>query len=210
MKHKVLFIISLISIISLALSCVCFSYTKYQLDTSQDEYVSIKEKNKHIITDVDAEIVKLKEQNSNAAENYKRISSAKGVDQIAEDYYYSRYSFNGSPEANKQRIINEVRNISTMTFRDTLKLELSKSGGNGNVSEDFKHTCSVKSIFITDVYTKDNNNLGKNSKIYMLDVYAKLRINNSYEAISVLTFALNSEKWKIMDERIIATIFDNF
>ena len=210
MKHKVLFIISLISIISLALSCVCFSYTKYQLDTSQDEYVSIKEKNKHIITDVDAEIVNLKEQSSNAAENYKRISSAKGVNQIAEDYYYSRYSFNGSPVANKQRIINEVMDISTKTFRDALELELSKSGGNGNVSESFKHTCSVKSIFVTDIYTKDNNNLGKNSKIYMLYVYAKLRLNNSYEAISVLTFALNSEKWKIMDERIIATKFDNF
>lgn len=210
MKHKVLFIISLISVFSLAVSCVCFSYTKYQLDSAQDEYASIKEKNKHIITDVDAEIVKLKEQSSNAAENYKRIFSAKGVNQIADDYYYSRYSFNGSPEANKQRILNEVRNISTKTFHDALEIELSKSGGNGNVSENFKHTCSVKSIFITDVYTKDNNNLGKNSKIYILDVYAKLRLNDSYEAVSVLTFALNSEKWKIMDERIIATKFDNF
>ena len=188
---------------------MCFSYTKYQLDTAQDEYVSIKEKNKHIITNVDAEIVKLKEQSSNADENYKRLSSAKGVDQIAEDYYYSRYSFNGSPEANKQRIINEVRNISTKTFRDALKLELSRSGGNGNVSESFKHTCSVKSIFVTDIYTKDNNNLGKKSKIYMLDIYAKLRLNDSYEAVSVLTFTLYSEKWKVMDERIIATKFEN-
>lgn len=210
MKHKVLLIISLIFVFSLAVSCICFSFTKSQLETVQDEYVSVKEKGSNTVMDANAEINKLKKQLEGAKENNRRLASAQDVNQIAEEYYFSRYSFNGSPKDNKQRIINEIRNISAKAFRCALEIELSKSSGNGNVSEDFKHSCSVKSLFVTDIYTKRNNNLGKNAKIYMLNVYALLRLNDNYDAVSVLTLTLSGEKWKISDERIVATEFDDF
>jgi hypothetical protein len=210
MKHKVLLIISLIFVFSLAVSCICFSFTKSQLDTVQDEYISVKEKGSNTVMDADAEINKLKKQLEGAKENNRRLASAQDVNQIVEEYYFSRYSFNGSPKDNKQRIINGIRSISTKSFRSDLEIELSKSSGNGNVSEDFKHSCSVKSLFVTDIYTKRNNNLGKKAKIYMLNVYALLRLNDNYDAVSVLTLTLSGEKWKISDERIVATEFDDF
>lgn len=210
MKHKVLLIISLIFVFSLAVSCICFSFTKSQLETVQGKYVSVKEKSNNTIVDADAEINKLKKQLEGAKENNRRLASAQDVNQIAEEYYFSRYSFNRSPKDNKQRIINGIRSVSTKSFRSALEIELSKSSGNGNVSEDFKHSCSVKSLFVTDIYTKRNNNLGKNAKIYMLNVYALLRLNDNYDAVSVLTLTLSGEKWKISDERIVATEFDDF
>ena len=208
MKHKVLFIVGIISVFALTISSVSFTVTKTQLETVRDEYSTIKEKNKEIITDVDAEILRLKKQRDSANADYKRASSAQSVSKKAADYYNSRYEFNGSPKDNKSRIINEIRDYTTKQFRDDLAIALSKSGGNGNVSEDFRHTCSVKSLFLSEIYIKRNNNLGKKLDVYLFDVYARLWLNDNYEAVSVLTFTLKSEKWEIADERIVATRFE--
>lgn len=210
MKHKFLFVVSIIPVLALVISSVSFTITKTQLETAQDEYISIKEKNKEIITDVDSEILRLKNQRNRADADYERASSAQGVSKTAADYYHSRYEFNGSPQDNKSRIINEIRDYTTKQFRDDLEIELAKSGGNGHVSEDFRHSCSIKSLFVSEIYKKSNKNLGKKSEIYLLDVYARLWLNDSYDAVSVLTFTLKSEKWKIADERIVATRFEEY
>ena len=209
MKHKVLFVVSIISVFALVISSVSFTITNAQLETAYDEYISIKEKNKEIVTDVDSEINMLKQQRDIANQDYKRIVSAQRVYQIAADYYSIRYVFNGSPRDNKQKIINRIKEFTTKEFRDDLKIKLSKSGGNGNVSEDFSHNCFVESLFSSDIYQKNNDNLGKKAKINMLDVYARIRLNDKYDAISVLTFTLIQNEWRISDERIVATRFEN-
>jgi hypothetical protein len=210
MKHKLLFIVSIISVLALVVSSVSFSITKSKLEASQDEYITIKEKNKELVTDVDAEILRLKNQRDSANDKYERVSTAQAVSQIAADYYYCRYEFNGSPKDNKRRIISDIKSCATKQFRDNLEGELSRTGGNGNVSENFKHTCSVESLFVSEPYKKSNDNLGKTTEIYLVNVYARLLLNNSYEAVSVLTFTMNDKKWKIADERIVATRFDEY
>jgi hypothetical protein len=210
MKHKLLFILSIISVLALVVSSVNFSITKSKLEASQDEYITIKEKNKELVTDVDAEILRLKNQRDRANAKYKRISSAQAVSPIAADYYYCRYEFNGSPKDNKCRIISDIKSYTTKQFQDNLETELSRTAGNGNVSEIFRHSCLIESLFVSDIYQKNNDNLGKQSKINMLDVYARLRLNDKYDAISVLTFTFIQNEWRIMDERIVAMRFEEF
>ena len=43
-----------------------------------------------------------------------------------------------------------------------------------------------------------------------LDIYARLRLNDKYDAVSVLTFTLIQNEWRISDERIVATQFEEF
>lgn len=209
MKHKILFILSIISVLALVVSSVSFSITKSHLEASQNQYITIKEKNKELATDVDAEILRLKSQRDSAYADFERVSSAQAVSKIAADYYYSRYEFNGSPKDNKRRIISDIKSYTTKQFRDNLEGELSRTGGNGNVSEDFKHTCSIESLFVSEPYKKSNDNLGKTTEIYLVNVYARLLLNNSYEAVSVLTFTIKDKKWQIADERIVATRFES-
>lgn len=210
MKHKILFTVSIISVLALVVSSVSFSITKSKLEASQDEYITIKEKNKELVTNVDAEILRLKNQRDSANANYERVSSAQAVSKIAADYYYSRYEFDGSPRDNKRRIISDIKSYTTKQFRDNLENELSRTGGNGNVFEDFKHTCLVESLFVSEPYKKSNNNFGRKVAVYLVDSYARLRLNNSYEAVSVLTFTMKDKKWQIADERIVATRFESF
>ncbi len=202
--------VSIISVLALVVSSVSFSITKSQLEASQDEYITIKEKNKELVTDVDAEILGLKNQRDSANADYERLSSAQAVFKIAADYYYSRYEFDGSPKGNKRIVISDIKSYTTKQFRDNLEGELSRTGGNGNVSEDFKHTCSIESLFVSEPYKKRNNNFGKKVEVYLVDSYARLRLNNSYEAVSVLTFTMKDKKWQIADERIVATRFESF
>lgn len=209
MKHKILFILSIISVLALVVSSVSFSITKSHLEASRNEYITIKEENKELVTDVNAEILRLKNQRDSANADYERISSAQAVSQIATDYFCSRYEFNGSSKDNKRRIISDIKDYTTNQFQESLEIELSRTGGNGNVSEDFKHTCSVESLFASEPYKKTNNNFGKKVAVYLVDAYARLRLNNSYEAVSVLTFTMKDKKWQIIDERIVATRFEN-
>ena len=201
--------VSIISVLALAVSSVSFSITKSHLEASQNQYITIKEKNKELATDVDAEILRLKSQRDSANADYERFSSAQAVSKIAVDYYYSRYEFDGSPKDNKRRIISGIKSYTTKQFRDNLEGELSRTAGNGNVSEDFKHTFFVESLFLSEPYKKTNNNFGKKVEVYLVDSYARLRLNNSYEAVSALTFTMKDKKWQIADERIVATRFES-
>ena len=160
MKHKTLFMVSIISVLALVVSSVSFSITKSKLESSRDQYITINEKNKELATDVDAEILRLKSQRDSAYADFERLSSAQAVSKIAADYYYSRYEFDGSPKDNKRIVISDIKSYTTKQFRDNLEGELSRTGGNGNVSEDFTHTCSVESLFVSEQYTQTNNNLG--------------------------------------------------
>lgn len=210
MKHKTLFMVSIISVLALVVSSVSFSITKSKLESSRDQYITINEKNKELATDVDAEILRLKSQRDSAYADFERLSSAQAVSKIAADYYYSRYEFDGSPKDNKRIVISDIKSYTTKQFRDNLEGELSRTGGNGNVSEDFKHTCSVESLFVSEPYKKTNNNFGKKVAVYLVDAYARLWLNNNYEAVSVLTFTMKDKKWQIADERIVATRFESF
>ena len=210
MSNKVLFVISVIMVFVMALSCIGFTIYQNQVAGLQEEYQTLKERNDDAI-DAPSEINSLYNQRDTLKEEYERLLSTKDIRGKAESYLKNRYSFNGSQKDNKNNIISSVSKLITESHKTNLESELSKSIGNGNVSDNFRHTCEIRSVFVSDIYEyKSKNGVKSNSKVYMINVYARIYLNETYEAYSVITFTRDKTTWKIANESLAATRFEEF
>lgn len=218
-KHKILLLLSCISLVLMMISGVMWTNESMRLENSQSAYKILienkKNANKSIYNSTD--IDELKEKLNNIKNEYSLLCFTDNeAVETAKKYITIRYQFDGSPKDNKNKIVNGLYDIVTDDFRERISDDLSRTAaGNGFVSDDFKHTCKILNIYVTNGYevgpSNDYKAAEKYEPVYNKDVYAKLHINNSYTAICKLTLTKDNKEnscWKVDYEYLPAMRFD--
>lgn len=217
-KHKILLSLSCFFLVLLIVFGIVFTNVNNELNDTTVLYKEMKsqQKNKEKSVYNNNDLKQLKDQLNQLKFEYNLLSSIENeAEKTAKEYIMARYCFDGSPVDNKDKIIDSVSDIITDSFKDTLTSTLSQSAaGNGFVSEDFKHTCKIISMFSSEIKEigpsdeKDSEKYYKPS--YMVDIYAKIEVNDTYTGICDVTLKKgeNAEDcWKVEYEYIVATLF---
>jgi hypothetical protein len=197
------------------ISGVIYTNTSNNLDTLNTKYETLKadkeEQEKTIYSSTD--IKELKSSLSTVKQEYELLTTSHNeAVEIAKQYITERRNFYGSFENYKKAFLKSVKDIITTKYKKELKnTDFSAGVGNGVINENYHHTGDIISAFSSDSYesgmSNDEDADEKYQSEYVTDVYAKVKIDNSYTAICVVSLSKEFEEnatWKVFNEEILA------
>lgn len=155
-----------------------------------------------------ADIEKLKEQVS-LLEFKKMVYSTTKEDfkKIITGYVGAKYNYNGTSKGQCENVIKAIAPYADECVYDDIRKEMNELlHGNGNISDNFKHTGELVNVYlrkITKAGTNSNSDVTFNYiDTYMLEGYLKIKYNNGGYKYSniILSISYDKPEWKITSD----------
>lgn len=162
------------------------------------EVSKVEETGEIEVATIDVEAQKEQQQTQLEADVVELLNPQQELVEKAQQFFNARYNYEGTPSANKDRIISEVEDIITTTEYNRLQTELQTSGaGNMGVRVPKSQKCEIIGIF-TDYKKPSEYNLDSPVPVE-INVYVSALMNDSSEVLYNVAFIEKDSVWYIDD-----------
>lgn len=137
--------------------------------------------------------------------------------QLVSNYVKARYNYNGTSKSQCSKVIKAISPYVDESMNEEIREEMNESlHGNGNVSDDYKHTGELVNLYLGEI-TK----VGTNSNLdvsfdyvdtFMVEGSVKVKFNDSSYRYSniVLSISYDKPEWKISSDLLDGYCFLNY